>query len=86
MIEKLVNEIAAEMSVPLSAIQLVDGRKLGFNGSYLLKMTINGTVASTTLHREKMPDSNVDTVDTCCERTRHEIRNALCRLQVLLEK
>ncbi len=83
MIDKLVNEIAAEMSVPLSAIQLIDGRKLGFNGSYLLKMTINGTVASTTLHREKMPDSNVN---ACCERTRHEIRNALCRLQILLEK
>ena len=83
MIEKLVNEIAAEMAVPLSAIQLVDGCRLGFKGSYLLKMTRNDTVASTILHQEKIAGLNTE---PRCERTRHEIRNAMSRLQILLEK
>lgn len=83
MIEKLVNEIAAEMLIPLSAIQLIDGCRLGIKGSCLLKIIVNDTVASTLLHQAKMSDSDVGTY---CERTRHEIRNAMCRLQILLEK
>lgn len=83
MIEQLINEIAAEMSVPLSAIQLIDGRRLGFKGSYLLKMTVNDTVASTILHKEKLTDSSQELAS---ERTRYEVRNAMCRLQTLLEK
>lgn len=83
MIDKLVNEIAVEMSVPLSTITLIDGRRLGFKGAYLLKMTVDDTVASTILHQDKMFEAGKE---ASCERTRHEIRNALCRLQTLLEK
>jgi len=83
MIKNLVSEIAVELSVPLTAIQLIDGRKLGFKGSYLLKMTVNDAVASTILHREKLTEASGGPAS---ERTRHEIRNAISRLQTLLEK
>lgn len=83
MIEKLVNEIAVEMSVPLSAIQVIDGRRLGFKGSYLLKMDVNDTVASTILHKDKLMVSSLGPV---CEKTRLEIQTALCRLKTLLAK
>ena len=83
MIEKLVNEIAAEMSVPLSAIQLINGHRLGIKGLYFLKMTANDRVASTILHQKILTDApgGADV-----ERSGHEIRNAMCRLQILLEK
>ncbi|HEY4744679.1 MAG TPA: hypothetical protein VIH45_08490 [Desulfuromonadaceae bacterium] len=83
MIDELVHEIAAEMSVPLSTIQLIDGRRLGFKDSYLLKMTLNNTVASTILHQEKPSEANRE---EGYDRIRHEIRNALSKLQTLLEK
>jgi len=83
MIEELVHEIAGEMSVPLTTIQLVDGHRLGLRGSYLLKMTVNDTIASTLIHQEKLADT-VGGLDS--ERTRYEIRNAMSRLQILLER
>ena len=83
MIKKLVSEIAAEMSVPLSAIQLIDGRRLGINGSYFLKMTVNSAIASTILHQHHLMEMSGGAAS---ERAGHEIRNALCRLQTLLEK
>ena len=71
------------MSVPLTAIQLVDGHRLGIKGAFLLKMTFNDSVASTLIHQERMrgPLGELDG-----ERIRYEIRNALYRLQMLLEK
>jgi hypothetical protein len=83
MIKKLVHEIADEMSVPLTTINLVDGHRLGIKGSYLLKMTINDTIASTLIHQEKLADP-LGELDS--DRTRYEIRNAMCRLQILLER
>ena len=83
MIEKLVYEIAADMSVPLSSIQLIDGCRLGIKGSYLLKMTVNDKVASTMIHQGHITNW---TGSPDCERIGFEIRNAMCRLQSMLEK
>jgi len=81
MIERIVEEIADEMAVPRTVIQLVDGFGVGVRGVYLLKMTVNETTVATLIHEVQSADGTESVEEKLL---RNRIRHEMCRILIFL--
>jgi hypothetical protein len=75
-LSKLINEVAGEMGMSLTKVQIVDGRRLGCRDAHLVKIASDGNLISTIIHESEF---SADDSHSCIERTKNKIRCAISK-------
>ena len=75
-LSKLINEVAGEMGMTLTKVQIVDGRRLGCRDAHLIKISADGNLTSTIIHECEF-DAHAG--QSCSERTKNKIRTAILK-------
>ena len=75
-LSKLINEVASEMGMPLTKVQIVDGRRLGCRDAHLVKIASNGNIISTIIHENDLSEDNSP---ARFEKTKNKIRCAISK-------
>ena len=75
-LSKLINEVAGEMGIALTKVQIVDGRRLGCRDAHLIKIAADGNISSAIIHECEF---NVHAGQSCSERTKNKIRSAILK-------
>ncbi len=75
-LSKLINEVAGEMGMTLTKVQIVDGRHLGCRDAHLIKIAADGNLTSTVIHEYEF---SVHAGQACSERTKNKIRSAILK-------
>ena len=70
----LVSEVASEMGLMLTKVQLVDGRRLGCRDAHLIKIKANGNLVSTIIHEGEF---RMEAGSAHMERAKGKIRGVL---------
>ena len=73
---KLINEVAGEMGIALTKVQIVDGRRLGCRDAHLIKIAAEGNLSTALIHECEF---DVHAGQACSERTRNKIRSAILK-------
>lgn len=82
MIKELAHKLATSAGIKLSSIEIEDGRPLDCTDVHMLSMKSKGMAVSTKISND---DVAVKSLSKVSELTKEKIRNAIERLQVMLE-
>jgi hypothetical protein len=82
MIKDLAHDLASEMGMQLSEVSVIEGRDVGCLDAYLLRLTSGVHIVNALAYQ-----SDIDELQRNgnCNRLGVKIRDALSRLQILLE-
>lgn len=78
MVQKLVSDLAQQMDIKLSGVNIVEGRRLGCTDSHLLNLSANGKKVSTLV---QITELNELKNGSSRDRLEAKIRSALIRLK-----
>jgi hypothetical protein len=82
MIQEHAADLAAQLGIRLSRVSIIEGRKVGCLDVHLLHLCADEHLVSTLVFQSELDELQSG---ACCDRLETKIREALSRLQMLLE-
>jgi hypothetical protein len=82
MIQEYASKLAGQLGIPLSFISVIEGRKVGCDNTHLLHLVSDGHLISALVQQSELEELQNSSY---CERLEMKIKEALSRLQTLME-
>jgi len=82
MIQEYATKLAEQSGIQLSGVSVIEGRKVGCSDAHLLHLIAGGNLISALVQQSELEELQSTSY---CERLEIKIKDALSRLQILLE-
>jgi hypothetical protein len=82
MIQEYATKLAEQSGIQLSGVSVIEGRKVGCSDAHLLHLIAGGNLISALVQQSELEELQSGSY---CERLEVKIKNALSRLQMLME-